>query len=192
MPRINFSRSSRARHWREWYLLALDRARVVAARWGNRFTISRCKEQKRHLDAIGRICKETGVRVSLQVLLGGKEGPVNPFRPSQSHPQERVREQRTKSFPSTRGEFEAPPPFALTPLTGRDTELSLLKDRWEQAQEGMGQVLLVVGQPGLGKSRLVQTLTQRVLAASLTKADESASASGDEDSPVIEWRCSQH
>ena len=71
-----------------------------------------------------------------------------------------------------RGEFEAPPPFALTPLTGRDTEFSLLKDRWEQAQEGMGQVLLVVGQPGLGKSRLVQTLTQRVQAqasdASLT------------------------
>jgi hypothetical protein len=30
-----------------------------------------------------------------------------------------------------------------TPLTGRDTELSLLEDRWEQAQEGMGQVVLV-------------------------------------------------
>ena len=28
-----------------------------------------------------------------------------------------------------------------TPLTGRDTELSLLRDRWEQAQEGMGQVV---------------------------------------------------
>src|SRR5271157_353642 len=84
---------------------------------------------------------------------------------------------------------------ALTPLTGRDTEFSLLKDRWEQAQEGMGQVLLVVGQPGLGKSRLVQTLTQRVQAqagdASLTAAGESASTV-DQDSPVIEWRCSQH
>ena len=51
------------------------------------------------------------------------------------------------------------PPLALTPLMGRDTEFSLLKDRWEQTQEGMGQVVLVVGQPGLGKSRLVQTLT---------------------------------
>src|ERR1700737_52369 len=109
-----------------------------------------------------------------------------------SNPQECVKEQRTKSVSSGRAEFEAPPPFVLTPLTGRDTEFSLLKDRWEQAQEGMGQVLLVVGQPGLGKSRLVQTLTLRLLAASLTKADESASASGDEDSPVIEWRCSQH
>ena len=106
---------------------------------------------------------------------------MNPFRLARSNPQERVREQRTKSVSSGRGEFEAPPPFALTPLTGRDTEFSLLKDRWEQAQEGMGQVLLVVGQPGLGKSRLVQTLTQRVQAqasdASLTAAGESASRS---------------
>ena len=43
-------------------------------------------------------------------------------------------------------------PLGLAPLTGRDTELSLLKDRWEQAQEGMGQVVLVVGEAGLGKS----------------------------------------
>ena len=49
-----------------------------------------------------------------------------------------------------------------TPLTGRDTELSLLKDRWEQAQEGMGQVVLLIGEAGLGKSRLVQTLVQSV------------------------------
>jgi predicted ATPase len=121
---------------------------------------------------------------------------VSPFRPARLRPQERVREQRTKSVSSGRGGFEAPPPFALTPLTGRDTEFSLLKDRWEQAQEGMGQVLLVVGQPGLGKSRLVQTLTQRVQAeasgASLTATGESGSASSDQDSPVIEWRCSQH
>ena len=180
MPRINFSRSSRARHWREWYLLALDRARAVAARCGNRFSISRCNEQERHLDAIGRIYNETGARVSLRVLLGGKEDPVNPFRLARSNSQERVSEQRTKSDSSGRGEFEPPPPFALTPLTGRDTEFSLLKDRWEQAQEGMGQVLLVVGQPGLGKSRLVQTLTQRVQAqasdASFTAAGESVLA----------------
>src|SRR5207253_1883764 len=35
----------------------------------------------------------------------------------------------------------------LTPLTGRDHEISLLKDRWEQAQEGMGQVVLLIGEP---------------------------------------------
>src|SRR5690242_11357913 len=60
---------------------------------------------------------------------------------------------------------ESPPPnlpVALTPLTGRDTELGLLKDRWEQAQERLGQVVLIVGEAGLGKSRLVRTLTQLV------------------------------
>ena len=121
---------------------------------------------------------------------------MNPFKHARSNPQERFREQKRKSVSIGGAEFEAPLPVALTPLTGRDTEFSLLKDRWEQAQEGMGQVLLVVGQPGLGKSRLVQTLTQRVQAqasdASLTAAGESASASVDQDSPVIEWRCSQH
>src|ERR1700720_5065539 len=84
------------------------------------------------------------------------------------------------------------PSLALTPLTGRDTEFSLLKDRWEQAQEGMGQVLLVVGQPGLGKSRLVESLTQRVQAqasdTSLRAGGESAIGELDQHSPVIEWR----
>ena len=46
----------------------------------------------------------------------------------------------------------------LTPLTGRDQEMSLLKDRWEQAQEGMGQVVLLIGEAGLGKSRLVHAM----------------------------------
>ena len=49
------------------------------------------------------------------------------------------------------------------PLTGRDHEINLLKDRWEQAQEGMGQVVLLIGEPGLGKSRLVYTLKEHVL-----------------------------
>src|SRR5262249_10690709 len=69
----------------------------------------------------------------------------------------------------------------LTPLTGRDHEISLLKDRWEQAQEGMGQVVLVIGEPGLGKSRLVHTLKEHVLGQMVE---------GEVGSPVIEWRCS--
>src|SRR5262249_26766772 len=51
--------------------------------------------------------------------------------------------------------IEAMGPTGLTPLTGRDHEVSLLKGRWEQAEEGMGQVVLLIGEPGLGKSRLV-------------------------------------
>ena len=122
---------------------------------------------------------------------------MNPFRlVGRSNPKENPREAPSNSVSSGRDEFEEPAPLALTPLTGRDTEFSLLNDRWEQAQEGMGQIVLVVGQPGLGKSRLVQTLTNRVQ----TQADETSSAAAGEavsnsvnlDSPVIEWRCSQH
>ena len=51
----------------------------------------------------------------------------------------------------------------VAPLTGRDTEVNLLKDRWEQANEGMGQVVLLIGEAGLGKSRLVHTLKEHVL-----------------------------
>ena len=122
---------------------------------------------------------------------------MKPFRHAgRSGPKERVRKTQTKSGFCGREELEAPAPLTLTPLMGRDTELSLLKDRWEQAQDGMGQVVLVVGQPGFGKSRLVQTVTQHVRIQvsdnSLAAAAESGSGPDDESSPVIEWRCSQH
>jgi serine/threonine protein kinase/predicted ATPase len=75
------------------------------------------------------------------------------------------------------------PPAALSPLTGRDHEISLLKGRWEQALEGMGQVVLLVGEPGLGKSRLVHTLKEHVLGQTVE---------GEVDAPVVEWRCAPH
>ena len=74
-------------------------------------------------------------------------------------------------------------PAELSPLTGRDQEVGLLKDRWDQAKEGMGQVVLLIGEPGLGKSRLVHTMKQHVLGQMME---------GDVDAPVIEWRCSPH
>jgi serine/threonine protein kinase/tetratricopeptide (TPR) repeat protein len=79
--------------------------------------------------------------------------------------------------------IDAVAPVELSPLTGRDQEVGLLKDRWDQAQEGMGQVVLLIGDPGLGKSRLVHTLKEHVLGQMLE---------GEVDSPVIEWRCSPH
>jgi Adenylate and Guanylate cyclase catalytic domain/AAA ATPase domain len=49
-----------------------------------------------------------------------------------------------------------------TPLVGRDEELGLLMRRWEQAQRGDGQVALISGEPGIGKSRIAQTLAERI------------------------------
>jgi len=49
-----------------------------------------------------------------------------------------------------------------TPLVGRDEELDLLLRRWQQAKAGEGQVVLVSGEPGIGKSRLTAALSQRI------------------------------
>ena len=59
--------------------------------------------------------------------------------------------------------FEAAVRKGLTPLVGREDELGLLRRRWEQANNGAGQVVFLSGEPGIGKSRLVQALTEHVL-----------------------------
>ena len=46
----------------------------------------------------------------------------------------------------------------FTPLIGREAELALLRERWSHVQEGEGQVILLSGDAGIGKSRLVQAL----------------------------------
>jgi predicted ATPase len=46
----------------------------------------------------------------------------------------------------------------LTPLVGRESEVTLLLERWAQAKSGQGQVVLLTGDAGIGKSRLVQML----------------------------------
>jgi predicted ATPase len=50
----------------------------------------------------------------------------------------------------------------LTPLVGRESEVTLLLERWEQAKGGHGQVVLLSGEAGIGKSRLVQVLKEHV------------------------------
>jgi class 3 adenylate cyclase/predicted ATPase len=60
----------------------------------------------------------------------------------------------------------------LTPLVGRESEVTLLLERWNQVQEGQGQVVLLTGEGGIGKSRLVQVLKDHVASA-----------------PHIRWEC---
>jgi class 3 adenylate cyclase len=49
-----------------------------------------------------------------------------------------------------------------TPLVGRDEESELLLRRWAQAKHGEGHVVLISGEPGIGKSRIAQTLVERL------------------------------
>src|SRR5262249_48637399 len=49
-----------------------------------------------------------------------------------------------------------------TPLVGRDEELDLLLRRWEQAKGGEGRVVLISGEPGIGKSRLTASLSEQI------------------------------
>ena len=73
--------------------------------------------------------------------------------------------------------FEVAVGRGLTPLVGRDLEVGLLRERWAQAKGGEGQVVLLSGEAGIGKSRLVQTLKEQVMA---------------EGAILIEFRCSPY
>ena len=69
----------------------------------------------------------------------------------------------------------------LSPLTGRDQEVGLLKDRWEHAKESVAQLVQLTGEAGIGKSRLVLVLKEFV-------ADDEPGRAAS----IIEWRCSPH
>src|SRR5215813_12901419 len=73
--------------------------------------------------------------------------------------------------------FEAAVQKGLTPLVGRAEELALLRRRWEQAKQGAGQVVLLSGEPGIGKSRLVQEFKEQLT---------------DEGVMRVEFRCSPY
>ena len=52
--------------------------------------------------------------------------------------------------------------YALTPLIGRTEEIELLQRRWQRARRGDGQVVLFSGEPGVGKSRLIAAVQERI------------------------------
>jgi class 3 adenylate cyclase/predicted ATPase len=64
--------------------------------------------------------------------------------------------------PSAAARFEALRSRTITPLVGREQEIALLMQRWEQAREGEGHVVLLTGEPGIGKSRIVRALGERI------------------------------
>jgi class 3 adenylate cyclase/predicted ATPase len=64
----------------------------------------------------------------------------------------------------------------LTPLVGRGEETAMLMRRWERARQGDGQLVLIVGEPGLGKSRLIEEFHNRLR---------------DTPHTWVEWSCSQ-
>ena len=75
---------------------------------------------------------------------------------------EPVRAWKVLGVSQAEGRFEATHAARLTPLVGREEELSLLLRRWEQAKEVEGQVVLLSGEPGIGKSRITQALLERI------------------------------
>jgi class 3 adenylate cyclase/predicted ATPase len=69
-----------------------------------------------------------------------------------------VRAWRVLGSARTEGRFEARSGPALPPMIGRDQELALLLERWTQAKAGEGQGVLLVGEAGIGKSRISRAL----------------------------------
>ena len=58
--------------------------------------------------------------------------------------------------------FEALRGSALSPLVGRDEEIGLLLRRWERAKAGDSQIVLISGEPGIGKSRMITALEEHL------------------------------
>jgi class 3 adenylate cyclase/tetratricopeptide (TPR) repeat protein len=78
---------------------------------------------------------------------------------------------------------------ALTPFVGREEELGMLARRWERAKGGEGQLVLIVGEPGLGKSRLIDEFHARLAETPHTWTEWSASQllQNTPLHPITEW-----
>ena len=73
--------------------------------------------------------------------------------------------------------FEASRSEAMTPFVGREQEVALLVNRWRRAANGEGQVVVLSGEAGIGKSRILAALRERI---------------GDERHLALRYQCSPH
>jgi class 3 adenylate cyclase len=95
------------------------------------------------------------------------------LEPLGTHPLKGVTEPmpvfRVLGLADTVDDEEAAAPGTAVFLVGRDEELGLLRRRWEQSKEGLGQVVLIRGEAGIGKSSLVETLRAQVRREGFTR-----------------------
>ncbi|MGH8064174.1 MAG: AAA family ATPase [Candidatus Entotheonellia bacterium] len=73
--------------------------------------------------------------------------------------------------------LDAAAPRGFTPLVGREQEVGILLERWAQVKDELGQVILLSGEAGIGKSRLVQVLKEQLAGEPYAR---------------LEWRCSPY
>src|SRR4030095_13105738 len=59
----------------------------------------------------------------------------------------------------------------LTPFVGRENEVGLLRERWAQSKDGRGQVVVLSGEAGIGKSRLVEVLHKHIAGEVYTRLE---------------------
>src|SRR5262249_54960157 len=69
---------------------------------------------------------------------------------------------RARGVSNAVSRFEASTHGRLTPMVGREQEIGLLLDRWDLSRAGEGQVVLLQGEPGIGKSRMLQAFRERL------------------------------
>ena len=88
-----------------------------------------------------------------------------------------VRAYRVLGVGTAESRFEAFHPTPLAPLVGREEEMGLLLRRWQEARSGEGRVVLLSGEPGVGKSRMLVSLRERL---------------GEERHVPVRYFCSPH
>jgi class 3 adenylate cyclase/predicted ATPase/DNA polymerase III delta prime subunit len=128
-----------------WSMDAVGETPNIAARLQNLAASNTVviSESTRHLVSAAFDLKDLGTKE-----LKGVTEPVHVYRV------------RAAKYAASR--FDAAHAGSLTPLIGRSSELNLLLDKWEKVKEGDGQVVLLSGMPGVGKSRLLHELKSHI------------------------------